>query len=152
MSRKSTWERLLDGEVVDEKRIEKIKRPPKGLSGPYWKEEMKKVNHNNIYQELKRRGYRDVILTRKWDSLNERYFSYLRIEGVDLLLWVDGEQVPIWKLATIEKFLHHRKRKEEKMRARIQKGLERAVLRKGLNGYPGEDAGILGYKAGAQLA
>ena len=109
----SMAERLARGEIIDEKRIEKLKRRPIGCVGENWKEDLKEQNRKNICEELKRRGHDDVFYIRRWDQEKKDYFHFLRIEGIEMVIGEEGKDLTaIWDIGKIEQVLeYNRKRK-----------------------------------------
>ena len=109
----SMAERLARGEIVDERRIEALKRKPKGCIGEDWKEDLKEQNRKNICEELKRRGHEDVFYIRRWNHAKKDYFHFIRVEGIEMVIGAEEkDQTAIWDIGQIEKVLeYNRKRK-----------------------------------------
>lgn len=107
--RVSLWDRLNAGEIVAEKKITRLTRPPKGVEAVNWKEVMIERNRENICNELKRQGYENSFVIRRWFPNRGEYLTYLRIDGLDMGLILDGAWSPIWDMPTIQKVLSNRK-------------------------------------------
>lgn len=110
VQKQSVWQRLVNGEVIDMRRISNMTRPPKEVREPHWKEIMMQKNRENIRDYFLRKGYEEVLIERRWNGFLHEYESYLCIDGYPLLLVLREEEIPIWRIATIEKVLANHRR------------------------------------------
>ncbi len=109
----SMAERIARGEIIEERRIERLKRKPRGCVGENWKEELREQNRKNICEELKRRGYEDVFYIRRWNEETKDYFGFVRIEWIEMVVGEEGKDMTaIWDIGKIEQVLkYNRKRR-----------------------------------------
>lgn len=104
------------GKIVQENRIDRLRCAPEGYNKKFWREELKEKNRENIFTFIKSL-YPSALYIRK--CTDKGMFSFLRVEGMDLVVDVDNEQVPIWDIKTIERLLAHwKKRREERLRGK----------------------------------
>ena len=87
----SMAERIARGEIIEERRIERLKRKPRGCVGENWKEELREQNRKNICEELKRRGYDDVFYIRRWNEEKNDYFGFVRIDWIERVIGKEGK-------------------------------------------------------------
>ena len=108
----SMAERLARGEIIEEKRIEGLKRKPKGCIGDNWKEELREQNRKNICEELKRRGHEDVFYIRRWNEEKSDYFGFVRRDWIEMVVGEEGkDQTAIWDISQIEKVLEYNRKR-----------------------------------------
>ncbi len=96
------------GKIVQENRIERLRCAPEGYSKVHWKEELKEKNRENIYEAVKL-THPNALYIRQWDG--DGYFSFLRIDGIDMVVDVSNDLVPIWNIKTIEQILENRNKR-----------------------------------------